>query len=80
VRAGLGLTVLPKEMVPEDFFIIDTGAGGPDLSDTEIALMTASTLSVPAERLATHMVRSLERRESTASRPWNPQKTIHISE
>ncbi|MGF9759929.1 LysR substrate-binding domain-containing protein [Microvirga sp. 0TCS3.31] len=81
VRAGLGLTVLPKEMVPEDFFIIDTAAGAPDLSDTEIALMRVPSLSIPAERLAAHMVRSLERREGTgSSRAWNSHKTIHISE
>lgn len=80
VRAGLGVTVLPKEMVPEDFFIVDTAAGAPDLSDTEIALMTASSLSVPAERLAAHMVRSLERRDGAAPRAWNSQKAVHMSE
>jgi len=68
-------------MVPEDFFIIDTAAGAPDLSDTEIALMRVPTLSIPAERLAAHMVRSLERREGTgSSRAWNSHKTIHISD
>ena len=80
VRAGLGVTVLPKEMVPEDFFIVDTAAGAPDLSDTEIALMTAPSLSVPAERLAAHMVRSLERRDGAAPRAWNSQKPVHMSE
>lgn len=60
VRAGLGITVLPKDMVPDDFFIIDTPSGAPDLSDTEIALMTASPLSQPAERLADYIVRALE--------------------
>jgi hypothetical protein len=74
------VTVLPKEMVPEDFFIVDTAAGAPDLSDTEIALMTAPSLSVPAERLAAHMVRSLERRDGAAPRAWNPQKPVHMSE
>jgi DNA-binding transcriptional LysR family regulator len=60
VRAGLGITVLPKDMVPDDFFIIDTPSGAPDLSDTEIALMTASPLPQPAERLADYIVRALE--------------------
>jgi DNA-binding transcriptional LysR family regulator len=61
VRAGLGVTVLPRDMVPADFVVMDESAGAPDLSDTEIALMTAPTLPVPAERLAGHIVRSLER-------------------
>lgn len=61
VRAGLGVTVLPKDMVPADFFIMDTAQGAPDLRDTEIALMTAEPLTVPARRLAEHITRSLER-------------------
>jgi DNA-binding transcriptional LysR family regulator len=64
VRAGLGVTVLPKEMVPNDFYIIDTAEGAPDLSDTEIALMQASQISGPAERLAQHIMRSLEKKET----------------
>ncbi len=62
VRAGLGVTVLPKDMVPADFFIMDTAQGAPDLRDTEIALMTAEPIAPPARRLAEHIVRSLERR------------------
>lgn len=64
VRAGLGITVLPKEMVPDDFYIIDTAEGAPDLSDTEIALMQAGQLSIPAQRLAQHIMRSLEKKET----------------
>jgi DNA-binding transcriptional LysR family regulator len=61
VRAGLGVTVLPKDMVPSDFFIIDTAQGAPDLRDTEIAMMTAEPIAPPARRLAEHIIRSLER-------------------
>lgn len=64
VRAGLGVTVLPKDMVPPDFFIIDTGEGAPDLADTEIALLKAPRLSIPAERLCGHIMRSLEKKET----------------
>lgn len=64
VRAGLGVTVLPKDMVPADFYIIDTGEGAPDLADTEIALMKAPQLSLPAERLSQHIMRSLEKKET----------------
>ena len=58
VRAGLGMTVLPKDMVPPDLHIID-GKPLPDLKDTEIALLQKERLSVPAQRLKEHVVRSL---------------------
>jgi DNA-binding transcriptional LysR family regulator len=58
VRAGLGMTVLPKEMVPPDLHILD-GKPLPDLKDTEIALLQAERLSVPAERLKEHIIRCL---------------------
>lgn len=61
VRAGLGVTVLPKGIVPGDFAVLDEHAGLPDLSDTEVALMTATTLPPAAEKLAEHIVRSMER-------------------
>ncbi len=64
VRAGLGLTVLPKEMVPPDFYIIDVAEGAPDLSDTEIALMQARQISLPALRLGQHIMRSLEKKDT----------------
>ncbi len=60
VKAGLGVTVLPKNMVLKDLLVIDCGDGLPDLHDTEIALLVASPLSAPAERLREHIVRSLE--------------------
>lgn len=60
VRAGLGVTVLPKDMVPLDFSVLE-GPVVPDLSATEIALLTATTLPVPAAKLAEHIVHSLER-------------------
>ncbi|PZA09874.1 LysR family transcriptional regulator [Rhodopseudomonas palustris] len=58
VKAGLGVTVLPKDMVPADLDTID-GAPLPDLKDTEIALLHASDLSPPAQRLSEHIVRCL---------------------
>jgi DNA-binding transcriptional LysR family regulator len=61
VRAGLGLTVLPAGMVPPDFVRMDQKADLPPLPETEIALITGSPLSQPADRLAHHIVRSLER-------------------
>jgi DNA-binding transcriptional LysR family regulator len=62
VRAGLGVAVLPKEMVPPDFLVLDEAAGAPDLADTEMALMLATPAPPPAQRLAQHMVHALEQR------------------
>ncbi|ABD08522.1 transcriptional regulator, LysR family [Rhodopseudomonas palustris HaA2] len=58
VRGGLGVTVLPKDMVPEDLHVID-GGPLPSLRDTEIALLQRERLSLPAQRLKEHIVRSL---------------------
>jgi len=68
VRAGLGVTVLPKDMVPVDFTVL-AGPVMPDLSATEIALMTAASVSVPATKLAEHIVHSLERGPQGFERP-----------
>lgn len=61
VRAGLGLTVLPKAMVPGDLTVLnDEMSGLPALADTEIALIAAAQLSPPAERLRDYIIRELE--------------------
>lgn len=59
-KAGLGMTVLPKDMVPAGLAAIERREGLPDLHDTEIALLSARKLSAPARRLHEHIVRSLE--------------------
>ena len=58
VKAGLGVTVLPKGMVPSDLRVID-GNPLPKLRDTEIALLQGEALSPVAGRLRDHMIRSL---------------------
>lgn len=61
VRAGLGLTVLPKEMAPPDLTILnDEDLGLPTLEDTEMALVEAKTLSPAAVRLREYIIRELE--------------------
>jgi DNA-binding transcriptional LysR family regulator len=60
VRAGLGVTVLPKDMVPPGLATIERRSLLPDLHDTEIALLAARGLTQPARRLHDHIVRSLE--------------------
>lgn len=58
VQAGLGLAVLPKDMVPAGLHVLE-GKRLPDLKDTEIALLENKGLSLPALRLKEHIVRSL---------------------
>ncbi len=58
VKAGLGVTVLPKDMVPSGLHILD-GRPLPDLKDTEIALLHRERLSLPARRLMEHVIKSL---------------------
>lgn len=62
VGAGLGLTVLPKGMVPTEFVIFGEHEHGlPALPDTEMVLYRApGKLSRQAELLAEHIVHSLE--------------------
>jgi DNA-binding transcriptional LysR family regulator len=68
VRAGLGVTILPKEMIAAGFHIVGAEHGLPDLADTEIALYRApGALPKAAELLAEHIVRSLE-----SERPARP--------
>ncbi|HEX8192153.1 MAG TPA: LysR substrate-binding domain-containing protein [Allosphingosinicella sp.] len=62
VRAGLGVTVLPRDMIPADLVAIDGVGALPDLHDTEVALLAAKSLNAPAQRLRDHIVRALERR------------------
>ncbi|WP_397423124.1 LysR substrate-binding domain-containing protein, partial [Phenylobacterium sp.] len=65
LRAGLGITVLPREMAPIDLVRLGPKHGLPELADTEIALMRAST-AVPeaANRLADFILLSLDREHS----------------
>lgn len=58
VKARLGITVLPKDMVPAGFRVID-GEPLPSLKDTEIALLQRDRLPRAAARLRDHIVRSL---------------------
>ena len=61
VKAGLGITVLPLEMVPPGLTTLSADAGLPALYDTEIALIEAPGLSDTAHLLAQHIIAALER-------------------
>ncbi|KAA2237126.1 LysR substrate-binding domain-containing protein [Salinarimonas soli] len=61
VKAGLGITVLPKEMVPPGFVLLGPEQGLPPLPDTEIVLYRApGALPRAATLLAEHIVHSME--------------------
>jgi DNA-binding transcriptional LysR family regulator len=62
VRAGLGVTVLPREMVPSELEVIGRSLRLPALPDAEIALLQQRTLNAAAALLSSHIVESLERR------------------
>ena len=62
LRAGLGLSVLPREMAPRDLVTLGPDSGLPALEDTEIALMKApGSLSRAAERLGQYVLEALDR-------------------
>ena len=62
MRAGLGVTILPREMVPPDLVVLVEAAHRlPALPATEIVLYCArGTASPSATRLGDHIVQSLE--------------------
>ena len=60
-RAGLGITVLPREMVPAGLTALVDDPELPPLYETEIALLEAPAISEPAHRLAQHIAQALER-------------------
>lgn len=60
VKSGLGISVLPKEMIPHDLHALNS-RHLPDLRDTEIALIPSRHLTKPAARLCDHIVAALEK-------------------
>tara|TARA_R110000868_G_scaffold89055_3_gene248047 strand:- start:352 stop:1215 length:864 start_codon:yes stop_codon:yes gene_type:complete len=62
VKAGLGISVLPKKMVPSFLLPVATTQWLPQLPDTEIALIEGRSISDTAHMLAQHIVQALEPR------------------
>ena len=60
VKAGLGITVLPSNMVPDGLHAVKTEMKLPGLVDAEIALLKREDLSSAALMLADHIIHSLE--------------------
>lgn len=60
VRAGLGVTVLPANMVPEGLTPLRATHKLPQLANSEIALMKRDNLSQAGKVLVAHIISSLE--------------------
>lgn len=60
VKAGLGITVLPANMLPPGVHAIRTEMKLPELADAEIALLKREDLPRAGEMLAEHIMHSLE--------------------
>ncbi|QJE73238.1 LysR family transcriptional regulator [Aerophototrophica crusticola] len=62
VRAGLGATVLPRDMVPTGLRVLGAEHGLPDLAEAEIALRTVPSASRAATMLAESIIQGMEQR------------------
>ncbi|MFN3228821.1 MAG: LysR substrate-binding domain-containing protein [Asticcacaulis sp.] len=60
VQAGLGISILPANMLPSGIAPCRQDLGLPALADAEIALLKRDSLSRPADMLASHIIQSLE--------------------
>ncbi len=61
VKGGLGITVLPSNMVPAGLVSLQSQTKLPKLADSEVALMRRDNLSDAGKVLASHIVSSLEK-------------------
>lgn len=59
VKAGLGMTVLPANMVPQGLGVVRGPIKLPHLADSEIALMKKDGLSKAGKMLVEHIINSL---------------------
>ena len=60
VKAGLGITVLPQNMLPTGINSIRNELKLPELADAELALIKREGISKAGEMLAEHIISSLE--------------------
>ena len=60
VRAGLGICPLPAGMVPQGLAVAPPGSGMPGLPEAEIALMRQTNVAPACDRLAGHIIQSLD--------------------
>jgi len=60
VRAGMGMTVLPRIMIPSDLSIIPRSKGLPDLDDTHISLLKHIDTNIAINSFERHVVDRLK--------------------
>lgn len=73
VSAGLGVTILSRDMLTAGFQLVDPSVGLPGLSDMEIALYRRpGAPSKAVDLLADHIVRSLENRPNRGGPATHP--------
>jgi DNA-binding transcriptional LysR family regulator len=60
VKAGLGVAVLPANMLPQGVHAIKKEVKLPKLADAEIALLKAEKISKASEKFAEHIIKSFE--------------------
>jgi DNA-binding transcriptional LysR family regulator len=77
VKAGLGVTVLPANMIPAGLHPARHELGLPELADAEIALMKREELSKAAQVFVDHVIRSLEGRSDDRPEPASPHHRRH---
>jgi DNA-binding transcriptional LysR family regulator len=66
LRAGLGVSVLPRDMLPPDMVVLGPEWGLPQLPDAEIALIRAkAALPQAAALLGDYVLSALDRARST---------------
>ena len=61
VKGGLGVTVLPANMIPEGIVPVKSAVRLPKLADSEVALMKRDKLSPAGNVLAGHIISSFEK-------------------
>ncbi|MAH05798.1 MAG: LysR family transcriptional regulator [Alphaproteobacteria bacterium] len=61
VRGGLGITVLPANMIPTGIIAIDHKFELPKLEDSQLALMKKDSLSPAGNAFVNHIISSLEK-------------------
>jgi DNA-binding transcriptional LysR family regulator len=67
LRAGLGVSVLPRDMLPPDMVVLGREWGLPALPDAEIALISAGALPRAAALLADYVLGALDRERALRS-------------
>jgi len=76
VKAGLGVSVLPREMVPLGLVPLGRDSGLPTLEDTEVALIEAPGVSHTAHMFAEHVIHALERGNQAVAVPPTVRPSI----